>query len=78
MTREQFFDMLHARRRYHLRRLFAEDEMAKDLAKKLDMHPHYLSGLLSGTRPFCEKRARKIEEYAGIPFGSLDLEVGNG
>lgn len=76
MTREQFFDMLQARRRYHLRRLFREDETARELAKKLGMHPTYFSGLLAGTRPFCEKRARKIEEHFGIPFGSMDLEVG--
>lgn len=76
MTREQFFDMLQARRRWHLRRLLPDDVTAREFAKVLEMHPAYFSGLMSGTRPFCEKRARKIEEHLGIPFGSMDLEVG--
>lgn len=78
MTIEQFFDMLQARRRYHLRRLIPEDTKARDFAKVLGMHPCHLSAMLAGNRPFCEKRARKIEAYFGIPFGSMDLEVGNG
>jgi len=75
MTVETYLEMLQARRRYHLRRLFREDESQKDFAKRLGVNRHYFCALLSGLRPFSEKRARAIEEACGLAFGFLDSEV---
>lgn len=75
MTITEFFDMLHARRRYHLRRLMEDGEEQRELAEKLNLHPTYLCALLAGRVPFSEKRARAVEHCFGLKFGALDTEV---
>jgi hypothetical protein len=75
MTATQYLQMLQDRRRYHLRRLFGDDESQKAFAQRLGIHHSYFCGLMMGSRAFGEKRARLIEQKCGLAFGFLDQEA---
>lgn len=75
MSAGEYLRMLQDRRRFHLRRLFGDEESQKAFAQRLGLNHSYFSGLMAGHRPFSEKRARLIEQDFGLPFGSLDREL---
>ena len=70
---DEYIDMMHARRRHNLRRLLDVNGMKqKDLARLTNYHVSHVSDILAAKRPFTEAAARRIEQFAGVEFGSLD------
>lgn len=63
-------------RRAHLLALIDKSGKAQDLAEKAGLSPSYISQLVSGNREIGHKTARKLEERLGLPFGSMDLPIG--
>ena len=73
MTAGEYLAMVQDRRIENLRRLVDCAGSQTAAAEMIGMEKHQLCNTLAGRRPMTEYRARRIEQNAGLGFGSLDL-----
>lgn len=75
MTAGQYLEILQERRRKNLHSLLQRIQTSQiDMAGQTGIDKTHICGLATGKRPFTEYMARRIEQYAGIGFGYLDLQ----
>lgn len=75
MTAGEYMQILQDRRRNHLKRLAEQSGSQSNLARQMSIDPHQLCKMIGGTLTISEFRARKAEQFLGIGYGALDLEL---
>lgn len=75
MTAGQYLALLQERRRANLQRLVDGAESQGKAAAQMGMDRCQLSNMLSGRLTVSEFRARKAEQFLGLGYGALDLEL---
>ena len=75
-TAGQYMLTLQSRRRENLARLASKEQSQAAFARKAHMGKDHINTLIRGKRSFTEVTARRIEQFLGLPFGTLDLGEG--
>ena len=75
MTAGEYLRVLQDRRRANLKRLVDKTESQTELARQMSIDRPQLSSMLSGRLTISEFRARKVEQFLGLGYGALDLEL---